>query len=528
MVHRPRAGLDAVARAAESGPTRAQRRVTIEDASPAIVAPLAYGSARSRPTAGEILAAQRMAGNAAVAGLLEAGSRGTRPETRGVAVQRLFLPVDRPAPGEEARALAGYKRLIKERLPAVRDMARQVAEPNPEMTNFVRAVKAVLEVREPEKEAVWKVLDFAVKNANELEAKAQRAGVKTKAAPSVLTEAQIKHIQDLVAKNFDDAARLCDALSRNDAHIKQVFAPEAADRAREGMTKIAEQLRLHLSRPESVVIDRQRALDSSGTTLQNAGHGALDGARMTVTQAWAELTDLKRISALVHEASHGAATATSDQAYLGTWTFDTLTPEQQLTNAPHYEAVAESALKLRTPQPKPLSTNLRPDQVKRADPLMRMLLARADTKVMKRRLKTGYVLRALNTSRSSLKPVDPSGMEGPIRTIGAALQFPYAARAGRPDLITATNLDIELLGLFRSWLETIHRTLTNLSRLDVTKDDVVTLSADQRSLTVPLQWLRADDEQVMSFVERLARCLPTIGGWSADRLVLAMHSLPTD
>ncbi len=53
--------------------------------------------------------------------------------------------------------------------------------------------------------------------------------------------------------------------------------------------------------------------------------------------------------------------STSDQGYLDTcgyldtWSFSALTPEQQLTNAPHYEAVAEMWLGLRTDVAKPRS-----------------------------------------------------------------------------------------------------------------------------------------------------------------------------
>jgi len=113
-----------------------------------------------------------------------------------------------------------------------------------------------------------------------------------------------------------------------------------------------------------------------------------------------------------------------------------------------------------------------------------------------------------------------------VDVIGRALALPYAPRTDRPGLITATNLDTELFGLFRSWLETIHRTLSNLERLDVTKESQVTLSNGNVSLEVPYEWAAASDPQVELFLEHLARCLPTTAGWNHDALVQAMKSLP--
>jgi hypothetical protein len=464
-----------------------------------------------------LLALQRSAGNAAVAALL-----GARPAARGPVIQRMFLPVQEVAHEEKETVLVGYTRLLAERIPAVRKLATKVPEPDPELDRFNKAVELFVTARKEHDDVVaWTALQDAVANANALEEKARSAGARVRATPSALSELEVGAVWDVVRHDFPRAEKLCRALGANETYVSQIFAAEVVGRARAGMLQIADQFPRYLA--GNIVVDVDRTLDSSGTVLQNAGRGALDQAKMTVTKAWADKDELKRVAGLVHEASHGAATQTSDQAYLDTWSFDTVAPEQQLTNAPHYEAVAELALRLRTAASKPLASNV----ARQHEPKLRVLLGRADFGLTRRRLRTSRILRLLNESRAGGGAVAPGGEDlEPVGVIGHALGLPYAPRDDRPGYIAATNLDVELFGLFRGWLETIHKTLSRIERLDVANADEVVLSGDRAALTVPYTWARAEEEDVESFLECLARCLPTVGRWPADALVAAMKSLP--
>jgi hypothetical protein len=369
----------------------------------------------------------------------------------------------------------------------------------------------------------WEAVKIAVEHGNEVEAQARRAGASLAPTPSALDAHEIEAIWKTIRAEFVAAAKLCDVLATDDTYLPQIFHESVEANARQGLLEIGDQLGRYLKTEGNIVIDAGRALDSSGTVLQNEGRGVREHAKMTVTKLWADKDHEHRLSALVHEASHGAGTATRDHAYLGTWSFEALTPEQQLTNAPHFELVAEMVLGLRTQLRKPLESNIPATHQQ----LLRVLLGRADTVMTQRRLRTGRVLRVLNISRTARAAVAPSGEDvAPVAGIGKALALPYAGREGRPVQIAATNLDIELFGLFRSWLETIHRTLTNIRRLDLTKAEVVSLSDDRATLTVPLRWAKAEDVDIESFVEYVARCLPTIGNWSEDALVIALRALP--
>jgi hypothetical protein len=160
------------------------------------------------------------------------------------------------------------------------------------------------------------------------------------------------------------------------------------------------------------------------------------------------------------------------------------------------------------------------------EPKLRTLLGRADTVLTKCRLRSGRVLAALNESRTKGVAVAPTGDDVlPVMRTGESLELPYGPHGGHSQFSRATNLDVELLGLFRGWMESLHKVLTNITRLELTRQELVELSGDQSVLKVPVRWAAASAQDVDDLLETLARCLPAVGGWHHDALIAAMKSL---
>lgn len=160
--------------------------------------------------------------------------------------------------------------------------------PEPEWSIFAKAFRGFFDKRKAgENDIAWKVLDYVVSSANDLERKARATGAHVAVAPSALSNDEQEGIRAKIGDDFPRAEKLCLRLSSDTNIMNQVFAAEVVDRARQGMSDIGSQLALYLG-GNKIRLDTDRALDSSGTILQNRGNAAGPEAIMTVTKAWAD------------------------------------------------------------------------------------------------------------------------------------------------------------------------------------------------------------------------------------------------
>lgn len=454
------------------------------------------------------------AGNRAMASVLSAASAGaghSRPPT--VVVSRLFLEPERPpVPSELGRYVAAYALLVRERWPVIKPLIESEADRalSDRFGDSFRAFEAARQVDDP---GAWDLLVTTVATANELERRAiARGQVAQPTGPLALSAQRVAEIRELASTEFDRTRTLLGVLAAAGGLLSQVFGPAHQGAAQAGMGQIRDQLTTY-ERGGKVRIDATGALAAGGTVLQNTGRGALAAATMDITDAWARKEERKRRSALVHEASHGAATATEDKAYLDSWSLEGLSGPDRLKNAGHYELAAEVHLGLRQSPAKPLASSTS----QHAAPI-RAALAAADVRIKGARLRSGRVLKRLT------EPAFGGAEDGALMvTVGGLLGLPFAPHGGRLAASRPTSIDVELFSVFRSWMEDLHRLVSRFSQVDLVADEG-RIEIQGTRVTIDARMIRAGSDPA-ALVRRIALFVPERRSLPADACGAALDAL---
>lgn len=411
----------------------------------------------------------------------------------------MFMAVERPKdPAHDAIVLDCYERLLRERWQLIADLRQQL----PASTELDDAVRAFGAARTADPGRAYLAFETIVTIANRIE---QQAGpVEERSGPRALDPSQTKEILDLARTEFEETRKLLARMAVDQVWVPVVFGANQVADAHSGFTAIAEQLTAYEAN-DHVQVDATGLLNAGSTILRNNGNAGLDKAVMILTRGWADRTPERRQSALVHEASHGSALGTRDHAYISTWAFDGLSDQDKLHNAPHYEAVAELVLGVRDSVRLALDTEL-------ADADARQLLGRTSlglTEIQLRGSRFQHQLQEWHDQK-------PEGDTTQLREVAGQLGLPLGQSA------SPLNIDLELFGLFRTWLHAVHSTLSGITTLRVAPERQIQLSDDHTTLTVDADVAQARPEDIRRLTVRLVLSTPAPVKWEARQLLTAM------
>ncbi len=385
---------------------------------------------------------------------------GRATSSPGDRIQRMLAPLQVHDPKDRPAVIGAYARVIEHRSAAIN---RVVNDPSAWAKLVLLNDKMQADVASGDVDLAWKRLDGYVRFVNDAEVKFRQQGGKVDASvPVAMTGAEADALDKLFLQSLADTRTQLGLLQGQDRILADVFGnrPEMVQLAKEGLGAIATQLDVY-ALPDRRKVDRAGTLDAGGTVLQNEGRGKTSAATMTITRAWGALAANQRISALVHETSHGARTATEDNAYLGSWTVAQIKDSDALRNAPHWEGAMEIMLGLRGSLQMPLMVAPAADPA--AESSAREVLGEANRLITRARLGSGSVLAELKASLASGAPVGPTTAK-----VGGVLRFPFVNAAQE----RATSADVELIAVLRDVLQEINRKLVNVTGVAVLPDAV--------------------------------------------------------
>ena len=288
--------------------------------------------------------------------------------------------------------------------------------------------------------------------------------------------------------------------------------------AREGLVAISAQLAVY-AQPSQHSIDRGGTLAAGGTVLQNVGRGARDAAKIQVTRLWLDRSHQLRIAGLVHEASHGAATATEDTAYLDRWALGAMSGRDGLRNAPHYEAAMEILLGVRAGLTKPLAVTP-PSGANDAN--VRSVLAVTDDNLTRARLLSGRMLHQLTTNMGDpAAPVSQYTFD-----VGGLLHCPFATGRAYPGG-RATSADVELISILRTILNQAHDAVNLVTRVQLQAGLAgAEYVAGARELRLPSQAAALPEQQQSAMITAaITATLRVPNAWAGDVIGTAIDLL---
>jgi hypothetical protein len=459
-------------------------------------------------------------------------------------LQRSFLPLQEPDEENRDQVIESYLKVIDYRYRAGEfEHLEGVSERMP-------AILGTLASNAPF-EKKWQLLSAFVNIINKKAAESQSSG----SGPVRMKPEEEADIMGKIKEEMPATGNVIDTIVSDDALLKQVFSEQHAQQAKENFGKIKQQLGEY----KEILPDREGTIAAGGTVLLNEGNKAQREAKMHVTRLWGAKELKKRLSALVHEASHGSAVGTRDLAYLDSWSIEGLKGEEALRNAPHYEMAAEMKLGLRQSTKKELE--VRPPE---HEPQVRMLLAGVDNLTTQARLATSFVSKKLGEMQAAQmqasqpqpvqspamqpnqpqpaqsptlqsdqpQPVQPaaiqSGQPQPgaqvdplVSTIGHMLELPFlASKRGR-----VTNADLEMVLMYRSMLQKIHERLSQVKGVGVKEGTGSAVKFSNQLFAISAGLLQKPNEAGPALLQDIAKDLPVPDKWKGRLLIDSMGVL---